>query len=193
MICRPTALPGVLLLEPQVHSDARGSLYESHQERTFVELGIRVRFVQENHSVSRQGVLRGLHYQLRRPQAKLVRAVAGGIFAAAADVRRGSPDFGRWTAERLSRENRRMLFVPAGFAFGFYVPAGEAEVVYKCSDFYSPPDERGIAWNDPRLAVAWPLAGAPLLSPRDAALPALAVIAPEDLPRYGDEDRGAAE
>ena len=180
-----TELPGVVLLEPRVHGDHRGFFLESYNQRTFAELGIHHRFVQDNHSRSVRGVLRGLHYQLRQPQAKLVRVTRGLVFDVAVDIRRGSPHFGRWTAAELSEDNRRMLFAPEGFAHGFLVLSEVAEFQYKCSDFYDPADERGIAWNDPTIAIAWPLGGLePILSGRDLGWGTLDTMDGADLPRF---------
>ena len=180
-----TELPGVVLLEPRVHGDHRGFFLESYNQRTFAELGIHHRFVQDNHSRSVRGVLRGLHYQLRQPQAKLVRVTRGLVFDVAVDIRRGSPHFGRWTAAELSEDNRRMLFAPEGFAHGFLVLSEVAEFQYKCSDFYDPAGERGIAWNDPTIAVAWPLDGLePILSGRDLDWGTLERMSDNDLPVF---------
>jgi len=180
-----TELPGVMLLEPRVHEDHRGFFLESYSQRTFAELGIRHRFVQDNHSRSVRGVLRGLHYQLRQPQAKLVRVTRGRVFDVAVDIRRGSPHFGGWAAAELSEDNRRILFAPEGFAHGFLVLSEVAEFQYKCSDFYDPGDERGIAWNDPTIAIAWPLAGLePILSGRDLGWGTLDTMDDADLPRF---------
>jgi len=180
-----TELPGVVLLEPRVHEDHRGFFLESYSQRTFAELGIRHRFVQDNHSRSVRGVLRGLHYQLRQPQAKLVRVTRGRVFDVAVDIRRGSPHFGGWAAAELSEDNRRILFAPEGFAHGFLVLSEVAEFQYKCSDFYDPGDERGIAWNDPTIAIAWPLAGLePILSGRDLGWGTLDAMDDADLPRF---------
>lgn len=168
MRATPLAIPEVLLFEPQVHGDARGFLYESfHQGRFEVAAGRSVAFVQDNHSKSAAGVLRGLHYQLHRPQGKLVRVVAGSVFDVAVDVRRGSPSFGQWVGEVLSSENCRQMWIPEGFAHGFLVLSASAELLYKATDYWSPDNERCIAWNDPQLAISWPLAGAPLLSAKD--------------------------
>jgi dTDP-4-dehydrorhamnose 3,5-epimerase len=165
----PTAVPDVLVLEPKVFGDQRGFFLESWNERTFAAAGIRAHFVQDNHSRSGRNVLRGLHYQLGQAQGKLVRAIAGEIYDVALDVRRASPTFGRWVGERLSADNRRILWIPPGFAHGFLVVSEAAEVLYKATDYYAPEHERTIAWNDPDLAIAWPLAGAPVLSAKDAA------------------------
>lgn len=164
-----TELSGVLLLEPVVHEDARGFFFESYNRRAFFEAtGLDVDFVQDNHSHSRRGVLRGLHYQLCRPQGKLVRVVAGEVFDVAVDLRRRSPTFGRWVGLRLSAENRRMLWIPPGFAHGFLVVSEAADVLYKATDYWAPECERTLRWDDERLAIAWPLAGAPLVSEKDA-------------------------
>ena len=181
----PTSLPGVWLLEPRVFEDPRGHFYESYRQDTFRALGIEETFVQDNHSFSRRGVLRGLHYQLGRPQAKLVRVLQGEVFDVAVDVRRGSPTFGRGVGEVLSRENRRQMFVPRGFAHGFLVLSETAEFLYKCSDFYAPDQERGLLWNDPAIAIPWPLNGmTPELNQRDAGYPRLADVPSGDLPPY---------
>jgi dTDP-4-dehydrorhamnose 3,5-epimerase len=165
-----TAIPDVLVIEPAVFGDARGFFFESWNRRAFAQaLGRDVDFVQDNHSMSQKGVLRGLHYQLERPQGKLVRVVAGEVFDVAVDLRRSSPTFGRWVGERLSAQNRRMMWIPAGFAHGFAVLSESAEFLYKTTDYYAPDDERTLLWNDPAIAVAWPLAGAPVLKPKDAA------------------------
>ncbi|HZF19039.1 MAG TPA: dTDP-4-dehydrorhamnose 3,5-epimerase [Burkholderiales bacterium] len=165
----PTRLPDVLLIEPKVFGDARGFFFESWNEREFEQAGIRARFVQDNHSRSGEGVLRGLHYQLQRPQGKLVRVTTGEIFDVAVDIRRGSPTFGRWEGARLSSESKNMLWIPVGFAHGFFVLSDFAEVIYKTTDFYAPDHERCILWNDPQLGIEWPVSGAPLLSAKDAA------------------------
>ena len=163
-----TALPGVLILEPRVFGDARGFFMESYNRRVFAEVtGQDVEFVQDNHSRSAKGVLRGLHYQLRQPQGKLVRAVRGAIFDVAVDIRRGSPTFGQWTGVELSEDNRRQLWVPAGLAHGFVVLSEAAEVLYKTTDYYAPEHERSIAWNDPALGIRWPVTGEPALSGKD--------------------------
>ncbi len=177
-----TILSGVCVLEPIVHGDARGFFMETYNRLVFKDLGITCDFVQDNFSRSGRGVLRGLHYQIHHTQAKLVRVTAGEVFDVAVDVRRGSPTFGRWVGETLSAENRRMFFIPAGFAHGFYVLSDIAEFAYKCSDYYSPADERGIIWNDPDVAICWPgQVTDPLLSARDARFGTLAAAKPEDL------------
>ena len=164
----PTGIPEVLLLEPRVFGDDRGFFYESYNERAFARMtGLDVRFVQDNHSRSARHVLRGLHYQVRQPQGKLVRVTAGEIYDVAVDIRRSSPTFGKWTAVVLSAANRKMYWVPAGFAHGFLVTSDHAEVQYKTTDYYAPEHERCIIWNDRDLAIAWPLQGEPVLSRKD--------------------------
>ncbi len=163
------AIPDVVLFEPRVFGDERGFFYESFNGRRFEEaIGRRVEFVQDNHSKSAAGVLRGLHYQMQQTQGKLVRVVAGSVFDVAVDVRRNSPTFGQWVGEILSAENKKQLWVPEGFAHGFAVLSESAEFVYKTTDYYAPEHERCIAWNDPQLAIAWPIDGAPSLSAKDA-------------------------
>lgn len=164
----PGALPEVLVFEPEVFADARGFFFESFNQRRFREAtGLDLTFVQDNQSRSARGVLRGLHYQVRQAQGKLVRAVAGEVFDVAVDLRRSSPRFGRWTGERLSAQNRRMHWIPPGFAHGFLALSDTADVVYKVTGHYSPEHERSLLWNDPALAIDWPLEGEPLLSDRD--------------------------
>jgi dTDP-4-dehydrorhamnose 3,5-epimerase len=166
----PTAIPEVLVLEPQVFGDDRGFFFESFNARRFKELaGLDVQFVQDNHSKSAKGVLRGLHYQIRQPQGKLVRVTAGAVFDVVVDMRRSSPFFGRWVGEVLSAENRRQMWVPPGFAHGFVVISDSAECLYKTTDYWAPEHERSLLWSDPALAIDWPLAGAaPMLSGKDA-------------------------
>jgi len=179
-----TAIDGVCLIEPVVHGDHRGFFMESYHKDRFASLGIEHDFVQDNHSRSRVGVLRGLHYQLGRPQAKLVRATRGRVFDVVVDLRRGSPSFGRWVGAEISEENRRMLYAPAGFGHGFLVLSEIAEFQYKCSDFYAPEEERGIRWDDPSIAIDWPLDGLdPVLSDRDLAWPHIENISDNELPR----------
>ena len=166
----PTAIAEVLVIEPAVFGDARGAFFESWNRRAFSKLAGRdVDFVQDNHSVSARGVLRGLHYQLHQPQGKLVRVVAGEVFDVVVDLRRSSPTFGRWVGETLSAQNRRMMWVPEGFAHGFLVLSDLAEFLYKTTDYYAPEHERTLLWNDPAIGVTWPLDGAPVLKPKDAA------------------------
>jgi dTDP-4-dehydrorhamnose 3,5-epimerase len=161
-------LPGVMVLEPKVFGDARGFFLESYNRRAFAQAGITAEFVQDNHSRSARNVLRGLHYQLRQPQGKLVRVVAGEIFDVAVDLRRSSAAFGRWAGFHLSAENKRMLWIPPGFAHGFLSLSDSTEVLYKATDFYAPEDEHCVAWNDPAIGIRWPLQGAPLISAKDA-------------------------
>jgi dTDP-4-dehydrorhamnose 3,5-epimerase len=163
----PTSLPGVFVLEPRVFGDERGFFFESYNQQIMSEVGIAERFVQDNHSCSSRNVLRGLHYQVKRPQGKLVRVAEGEILDVAVDMRRSSPSFGRWEAVRLSGENKRMLWIPAGFAHGFRVLSEKAHVLYKATDFYAPEYERTIAWNDPSLKINWELDGEPTVSAKD--------------------------
>jgi dTDP-4-dehydrorhamnose 3,5-epimerase len=165
----PTRLPGVLLLEPEVFEDGRGFFFESWNERVFERAGISARFVQDNHTRSRKGVLRGLHYQISQPQAKLVRVVAGEIFDVAVDIRRSSPTFGKWEGVRLGAQSRTMIWIPTGFAHGFIALSDAAEVLYKVTSFRFPEHERCILWNDPDVAISWPLSGEPVLSAKDSA------------------------
>ena len=162
-----TSLPGVLIIEPRVFGDERGFFLETHNEKAFAELGIEARFVQDNHSSSRRNVLRGLHYQIKQPQGKLVRAIEGEILDVAVDLRRSSPTFGGWEAVILSEANRRMLWIPAGFAHGFYVLCDRAQVLYKATDYYAPEHERTVMWNDPELKIDWKLNGEPIISVKD--------------------------
>ena len=163
-----TAIPDVLVLEPRVHGDARGFFMETWNARDFAALGVSAQFVQDNHSRSSGRVLRGLHYQLRRPQGKLVRVAAGEIWDVAVDLRRSSPSFGRWAGARLGAAVPRLMWIPPGFAHGFLVLSESADVLYKTTDYYAPEDERALLWNDPALGIVWPLAGAaPVLSERD--------------------------
>ncbi|MDF1554275.1 MAG: dTDP-4-dehydrorhamnose 3,5-epimerase [Deferrisomatales bacterium] len=164
-----TAIPEVLRVEPGVFGDARGFFFESFNARAWADAtGLDTVFVQDNHSRSARGVLRGLHYQVRRPQGKLVRVVVGEVFDVAVDLRRDSATFGRWVGERLSAENKRQLWIPPGFAHGFLVLSEVAEFLYKTTDYYAPEWERAIRWNDPELAIDWPLTAAPVLSDKDA-------------------------
>jgi len=163
-----TPIPGVVLLEPKVFGDERGFFYESYNERVFREVtGASPQFVQDNHSRSVRGVLRGLHYQIRQPQGKLVRASVGAVYDVVVDLRRSSPAFGRWYGVTLSAENKLALWIPAGCAHGFLVTSDVAEFQYKTTDYWAPEHERCIAWNDPRLAIDWPLEGEPQLSAKD--------------------------
>jgi dTDP-4-dehydrorhamnose 3,5-epimerase len=166
----PTPLPDVLLVEPKIFQDERGFFLESYQKKNFSEAGIPFDFVQDNHSKSCQGVLRGLHYQIKQPQGKLVRVITGKIFDVAVDIRRHSPTFGKWFGTYLSEENKQMLWVPIGFAHGFYVTSPQAEVLYKATDYYAPQWERTIIWNDPAINIQWPIQDEALsLSPKDEA------------------------
>ena len=166
----PTAIPEVLSIEPRVFQDDRGFFLETYQAQKYAAAGIAQPMVQDNHSGSRQGVLRGLHYQIHNPQGKLVRVVAGEIFDVAVDLRRSSPTFGQWVGITLSAKNHRQLWVPAGFAHGFYTVSEWAEIVYKVTDYYDPKSERTVMWNDPQIGIRWPLRDGvpPLLSPKDS-------------------------
>lgn len=161
-------LPGLMLLEPRLFGDERGFFFESYNRRAFhAATGLDVDFVQDNHSRSARGVLRGLHYQIHQPQGKLVRVVRGEVFDVAVDLRRASPAFGRWQAVLLSEQNKRQLWIPPGFAHGFLTLSESADFLYKTTDYYAPEHERCLAWNDPQLAIEWPLAAPPLLSAKD--------------------------
>ena len=162
-----TAIPDVFMIAPKVFGDARGFFFESYNRRSMAALGIEHEFVQDNHSRSAKGVLRGLHYQIKQTQGKLVRVVAGEIFDVAVDIRRSSPTFGQWVGMTLSAENKRMAWVPPGFAHGFYVTSDYAEVLYKATDYYAPEYERSMLWNDPAIGIEWPLSVEPLLSDKD--------------------------
>jgi len=164
-----TALPDVKLIEPRVFDDARGCFFESWNARVFAQAGLSATFVQDNHSRSVRGVLRGLHYQIEHAQGKLVRVVAGAVFDAVVDLRRSSPTFGRAYGTTLSAENRRMLWVPPGFAHGFLALTEHAEFLYKTTDYWYPEHERTLLWSDPALGIAWPLSGAPIVNAKDAA------------------------
>ena len=171
----PTALPGVLILEPRVFEDARGSFFESYNLQLLDKaVGREIRFVQDNHSTSTRHVLRGLHYQIARPQGKLVRVISGEIFDVAVDLRKSSPTFGRWDAVTLNAASRAQVWIPEGFAHGFLVLSDVAEVIYKTTDYYAPEHERTIRWDDPALGIAWPVSGRPILSAKDASGQAMA-------------------
>lgn len=176
-----TEIPGVSILKPRVFRDSRGFFAETYHARKFVDLGVTVDFVQDNHSRSVRGTLRGLHYQLQHPQAKLCRVIQGEVFDVAVDIRRGSPTFGKWVGVTLSAEEMNQIFIPAGFAHGFVVLSETAEFLYKCSDFYDPASEAGIAWNDPDLRIDWPVTE-PLLSKKDADYPLLRAVTSARLP-----------
>lgn len=164
----PTAIPDVLIIEPKVFGDARGFFFESFNQRAFNQaVGQEIAFVQDNHSRSSRGVLRGLHYQIRQPQGKLVRVVRGAVFDVAVDVRKSSPTFGRWVGVALTEDNHRQLWVPPGFAHGFVVTSESADFLYKTTDYYAPEHERCIVWNDEAIGIEWPLRVAPQLSAKD--------------------------
>jgi len=169
------AIPDVVLIEPKVFGDARGFFFESFNQQAFDEAtGTSYQFVQDNHSRSAKGVLRGLHYQIQQPQGKLVRVARGKVWDVAVDIRQGSPSFGQWVGAELSEDNQHQLWVPPGFAHGFVVLSDSADFLYKTTDYYAPQHERCIAWNDPQLAIAWPYAGEPVLSAKDQAGKSLA-------------------
>ncbi|SOZ35773.1 dTDP-4-dehydrorhamnose 3,5-epimerase [Cupriavidus neocaledonicus] len=166
----PTSLPEVLIIEPKVFGDERGFFFESFNAREFEQVtGLQRQFVQDNHSRSAQGVLRGLHYQIQCPQGKLVRVVSGEVFDVAVDIRRSSPNFGKWVGVSLSAENKRQIWIPEGFAHGFLVMSESAEFLYKTTDYYAPEFERSIRWNDPDIGIEWPIAGTPVLAKKDEA------------------------
>ncbi len=172
MNATPTAIPEVVLIEPKIFGDERGFFFESYSERAFQQLGLPTRFLQDNHSRSLRGVLRGIHYQLHQPQGKLVRVLVGEVYDIAVDLRRSSPTFGKWVGEFLSESNHRMLWIPPGFGHAFLVLSDAAEFAYKASEFYAPEHERTLLWNDPDIGIDWPLhlitPGAPILSGKDA-------------------------
>lgn len=168
-------LPGVVLIEPRVYGDERGFFFESFNHRLFQEnTGLNPRFVQDNHSRSARNVLRGLHYQVKQAQGKLVRVVAGQVFDVAVDLRKSSPSFGKWAGFTLSAENKRAVWIPEGYAHGFLVLSDTADFVYKTTDYYAPEHERSILWDDPEIGIDWPLAGEPVLAPKDRSAPRLA-------------------
>ncbi len=179
----PTQLADVIVLKPRVFRDARGFFAETYRANELADFGIKEVFVQDNHSRSCKNTLRGLHYQLRRPQAKLCRVISGEVLDVAVDIRRGSPTFGKSASAVLSAENMHQIYVPTGFAHGFVVLSDNAEFLYKCSDYYDPGGEYGVLWSDPQLGIAWNL-GQPILSDKDSRYPKLAEIAPDLLPRY---------
>ena len=167
-----TAIPDVLLIEPKVFGDDRGFFYESFNQKVLEEAtGLKTRFVQDNHSLSSKGVLRGLHYQIRQSQGKLVRCIAGEVFDVTVDIRKSSPTFGKWVGNILSAQNKQMMWIPEGFAHGFLVISDTAEFLYKTTAYYAPEHERGLLWDDPVISIDWPLEGKPLLSERDANAP----------------------
>lgn len=179
-----TALPEVLIIEPDVHGDARGFFQETFHARRYAEFGINLAFVQDNHSRSGTGILRGLHYQLQHPQGKLVRVSQGRVFDVAVDIRKGSPRFGRWAGVELSEDNFRQLYVPPGFAHGFCSLSERVDFIYKCTDYYDPADEHGVLWNDPDIGIVWPDIGSDYrLSDKDQRNRRLCDLDAE-LPRY---------
>lgn len=187
-----TTLPGVLIFEPKVFGDARGFFAETYHEQRYAEFGLDVRFVQDNQSRSRHGVLRGLHYQLQQPQGKLVRVSRGRVFDVAVDIRRGSPNFGQWVGVTLDDESQRQLYIPPGFAHGFCVLSEYADFNYKCTDYYHPQSEQGIVWNDPALGIEWPLPETSVqISDKDAGLPVLAQQT--QLPEYSSAIRSGGQ
>jgi dTDP-4-dehydrorhamnose 3,5-epimerase len=181
----PTDIPEVVVIEPDIHADGRGFFLETYHADRYRQHGIAGPFVQDNHSRSIAGTLRGLHLQIRHPQGKLIRVIEGEIFDVAVDVRRGSPTFGRWVGAELTAENFRQMYVPPGFAHGFAVVSPVAQVEYKCTDLYDPSSEIGVAWNDPALGITWPISQ-PILSARDSKHPTLAELT-EKLPHWHEE------
>jgi dTDP-4-dehydrorhamnose 3,5-epimerase len=181
--CETTSLPGVLLLTPDVFKDARGFFMETYNRRKYVEAGLDRVFIQDNYSHSCRHTLRGLHFQVKHPQGKLVSVVWGTIFDVAVDIRAGSPTFGQWVGQILSDENRCQLYIPEGFAHGFCVLSDKADVLYKCTDLYDAQDDRGVLWSDPGIGIHWPVS-APLISEKDSRLPPLGRIASDQLPAY---------
>jgi dTDP-4-dehydrorhamnose 3,5-epimerase len=178
-----TSLPGVYELRPVAHHDSRGALLETYHRAKFADLGIKDSFLQDNHSISSHGTLRGLHYQLQRAQAKLCRVIEGEALDIAVDIRIGSPHFGKWTSVLLSSKEQNQIYIPAGFAHGFLAMSEIVQFLYKCSDYYAPSDEYGILWNDPALSIDWRVSS-PTLSQRDAKNPRLADVQQQFLPRY---------
>jgi dTDP-4-dehydrorhamnose 3,5-epimerase len=183
LITHPTNIPGVLLIQPDVKKDPRGFFLETYSERKYKALGITDIFVQDNFSHSVQNVLRGLHYQLKNPQAKLISVTSGEVFDVAVDIRSGSPTFGKWAGAILNGENCRQLYIPPGFAHGFCVLSMNASLIYKCSDFYDPDDDFGVAWNDSSFGIEWPVRN-PILSQKDATLRRLEQIPNSELPQF---------
>jgi dTDP-4-dehydrorhamnose 3,5-epimerase len=182
-----TSIPGLCLIEPAVYEDDRGLFFESYNEERFASIGITARFVQDNHSTSVKNTLRGLHYQLDHPQAKLCRVVCGEVLDVVVDIRCGSPYFGSQVATILSAENRLQIYIPEGFAHGYLVLSQTAEFLYKCSDFYYPGDDRGIAWDDPEIGIQWGIK-APILSSKDRLHKTLSKVSLDSLPKYAGDD-----
>ncbi len=178
-------LPGVIVLEPKLHGDSRGFFLETYREDTLKQAGISERFIQDNHSRSTRGVLRGLHYQLTQPQGKLVRVARGAVFDVTVDVRRGSPTFGQWYGAILDEESMRMIYIPPGFAHGFVVLSDIADFIYKCTDYYHPQSEQGILWNDPAIGIEWPITDV-RLSEKDSNNSTLQDQLVELLPKYSE-------
>ncbi|MFQ6611971.1 MAG: dTDP-4-dehydrorhamnose 3,5-epimerase [Fidelibacterota bacterium] len=178
-----TRIPGILLLHPDLHADERGYFYEIYKASHFSKMGLPDHFIQDNQALSRKGVLRGLHYQLHQAQGKLVRVVEGTVFDVAVDIRKNSPTFGEWIGFELSADNHLQVFIPEGFAHGYFVMSPTAVFQYKCTREYTPEDEYGLNWNDPELAIEWPV-GNKIVSPKDSALPTLAEINKAFLPQY---------
>jgi len=184
LTCETTAIPGVLLFTPKVFGDDRGFFLQTYQQKAYANAGLDCTFVQDNLSRSCRDTIRGLHYQLRNPQAKLVSVLRGAVLDVAVDIRRGSPTFGQVVVAELSEENRRQLFVPAGFAHGFRVLSETADFFYKCSDFYAPGDEYGVLWSDPDIRIPWGDLDSPVVSPKDLEMELLADVPREHLPEY---------
>jgi len=182
MMFEKCSIPDVLVFEPKIHRDERGFFFESYQTQKYARAGIPFLFVQDNHSKSVKGTLRGLHAQVKQPQGKLVRVVRGAVFDVAVDIRTGSPTFAKWVGVELSADNFKQMYIPPGFAHGFCVISDEAELEYKCTDYYSPENEIGILWNDPKIGIKWPLKE-PLLSKKDAAASPLSAFSAK-LPSY---------
>lgn len=188
LVCASTAIPGVLIFTPQVYGDARGFFLQTYQAQEYAAAGLDRVFVQDNLSRSCRDTVRGLHYQLRQPQAKLVSVMRGAVLDVAVDIRRGSPSFGKFVVAELSEDNRRQLFIPEGFAHGFRVLSESADFYYKCTDQYALGDEYGVSWNDPALAIPWGDLSTPVVSTKDQQLPRLAEVPPENLPEFKREE-----
>jgi dTDP-4-dehydrorhamnose 3,5-epimerase len=178
-----TILAGVVVIEPEVFTDQRGFFFETYHQAKFAEAGLGAAFVQDNHSRSVRDTLRGLHFQMNFPQAKLCRVIDGTVLDVVVDIRRGSPTFRKWVGVELSAENKRAIYIPRGFAHGFLVRSSSADFLYKCDNFYHPEDERGIIWNDRTLAISWGIES-PTISPKDQRFPTLSSLLPSDLPTY---------